>query len=166
LPKSDAASYPAFPLDVLNETGFPLAELRLCRERNRKLSCVGNPTCLLPTCSHSNPGKLMGNFSFARNQQVVAHYFASRPARRALILRLLSDWTAHTGRSHNNSVALVTFNNGYGYLFANWYCSLLAARIDLDRLKSHLLVIATDTGARKLASSLVRCSCSRCPLLR
>jgi len=67
---------------------------------------------------------------------------------------MLSEFTQYSKRPFNNSVMIISFNDGYGYLFANWYCSVINSKVDLEKLKSRLLVVATDTGARTLASSL------------
>jgi len=49
----------SFPYGHLAQQSVPLKTLRLCRERNRKLNCVNNPTCERDECMHVNAGTFM-----------------------------------------------------------------------------------------------------------
>ena len=144
-----------FPYDHLAVQNVSLQQLRLCRERNRKLSCVDNPDCTGPTCEHYKDKKLMGNFSFAGHQAIIARFFQTRAERRVVLAKAIDDLRARSKRRpFNNTIMLVPYNNGYGYLFANWYCSLVANKVDLERVQSYTMIVGTDAGARALAASL------------
>jgi len=143
-----------FPYDHLAVQNVSLQELRLCRERNRKLSCVANADCTGPVCEHYKDQRHMGNFTFVGHQAIVARFFQTRAERRLVLAKALDDMRARSKRPFNNTIMLVPYNNGYGYLFANWYCSLVANKVDLERVQSYTMIVGTDAGARALAASL------------
>jgi len=145
-----AVDYSKRPYDAIR--GLNVSALRLCRPSQKKLYCEGDHECVGP-CHHVNYNISYGYIDFSFTKAAIAKFFRERAQRRDQLAEVLRQRDVASG-PHGGELMVVTFNIGYGYVFANWYCSLLANGVDLDNVKRHLLVVATDEDARKFASSL------------
>jgi hypothetical protein len=103
-------------------------------------------------CHHVNYNISFGRLNFANDKKMSKRFFAERDARRDQLEQVIANMVRKNGH-HDNELLVITFNIGYGYVFSNWYCSVLANGVDLKKLKKHLLLLTTDDEARDLAAS-------------
>ncbi|KAH9248562.1 hypothetical protein BASA81_013746 [Batrachochytrium salamandrivorans] len=139
---------PDLALQLRQEFG----ELEMCNLPRTWYRCINDPSCIQNgTCVHIE-GK--PKVQFNKMHLAPIKFFTQAHKRRHQLELVLARMRQSQGENPSKRIALMTLNSGFSFLFGNWFCSLQAQKLDLDRVRRETMVLARDEDARRFVMGL------------
>lgn len=142
------APVPDLALQLRQEFG----ELEMCNLPRTWYRCINDPSCIQNgTCVHVE-GKPPVHFN--KMHLAPIKFFTQVQERRQQLEKVLAHMRQNQGDNPGKRIALMTLNSGFSFLFGNWFCSLQARKLDVDRVRRETMVLARDEDARRFVMGL------------
>ena len=120
--------------------GISFASLDMCSEDHGRYSCMENSNCSDSICKRID--RKTGRRSKYRFQSRLKEFKETTNDRQTVIRGILKRMNLK-----EKTIMIMIVNSGFAHLFGNWYCSLLANHVDVERIKARTLVLTADINA-------------------
>jgi len=148
------ALYPDAPESFV-ESRAEFGALHICSPYHNWYSCKNQFSCVEGTTCIHFPNKTIrfGMESFLAGLK----WEEQKTSRRRVLENVLDRMDRTVGRNmlrKDGFIMIMTLNAGYSFLFGNWFCSLSRYNIDVDYVRSKILMLPRDDEAARYVQSL------------